>query len=213
MFNQNLEFMFNVPQKIHAGFILTIAFLLVLSSNLLYQRHFSRIQTTVNSVHIDRVIVQDFIYQLNNIFHQKEIRFVNEEYLASVASENKKVEKLLFDFGKTNQTINEYNFLNELIAQFKKLKKLEENVIESHDNLKGGVGVLSLKTLQEMAQNLDALAKIQVEESEHMTLLSKKSLDMNILLSKLEVAFLIIIGTAMLALVFYPLKTKQPVPE
>ncbi len=205
--------MFKASQKIHAGFILAIAFLLVLGSNLLYQRHFSTIQTTVNSVHKDRVVVQDFIYQLNNIFHQKEIRLVNEEYFATVESENKKVEKLLLDFGMTKLTTDEYNFLNELTAQFEKLKKLEGNVIESHDNLKGGVGALSLKTLQEMELKLDALAKIQVKESEQMTLLSKKSLNMNILLSKLEVAFLIIIGIAMLALVFYPLKTKQPVLE
>lgn len=201
------------PQRIHTGFILAIAFLLVLGSNRLYQRHFSTIQTSVNSVHKDRVVVQDYIYQLNNIFHKKELRFINEDDFTAVASENTKVEKLLLDFGMTKMTTKEYKLLNELTTQFEKLEKSEHMIIASHDNLKGGVGAFSIKTLQEIAQNLDELANIQLKESKHMTQLSNKSLDMNMLLAKLELAFLIIIGIAMLALIFIPFTTKQPVFE
>mgnify|MGYP000262379828 CR=1 FL=1 len=61
-------------QRIQIGLVLAMAFLLVLGSNRLDQRHFSTIQTTVNSVYKDRVVVQDFIYQLTNIFHKKEPR-------------------------------------------------------------------------------------------------------------------------------------------
>ena len=202
---------FTTPQRIQVGLILAIAFLLVLGSNRLDQRHFSTIQTTVNSVYKDRVVVQDLIYKLNNIFHTKELRFILGNDFNTITVENQKVEQLLADFGATKLTPNESNALNELHRQFDKLKKLENNVVQSPDDLQGGVRVVAGKTLEEIERNLDALAKIQLQESGQLTALSNKSLGMNILLSKFEVAFMIIIGIAMLALIFYPVRTMQPV--
>ncbi|TDS17110.1 hypothetical protein DFQ03_1603 [Maribacter caenipelagi] len=199
------------PHRMQAGFILAIAFLLVLGSNRLYQRHFSTLQNTVNSVYEDRIKVQDYIYQLSNIFNQKKIRFITEGDFALVTDENKKTEKLLSNFALTKLTTKEYNTLNELTLQFDKLKKSEKKVMQSKDNLRSGVHVLSLKTLEQINQNLNVLARIQLEESRQMTQRSNKTLDTKILMSKLELGFLIAIGLALLALIFYPLKTKLPV--
>jgi hypothetical protein len=71
-------------------------------------------------------------------------------------------------------------------------------------NIDADLGVVASKTLDEIELSLDALAQIQLDESGQLTSVSNKALGMNILLSKLEVAFLIIIGLAMLALIFYP---------
>lgn len=199
------------PQRMQAGFILAIAFLLVLGSNRLYQRHFSTLQNTVNSVYEDRIKVQDYIYQLSNIFNQKKIRFITKGDFALVTDENKKAEKLLSNFALTKLTTEEYNTLNELTLQFDKLKKSEKKVVQSKDNLRSGVHVLSLKTLEEINQNLNALALIQLEESRQMTQRSNKTLDTKIMMSKLELGFLIAIGFALLALILYPLKPKLPV--
>ena len=201
------------PQRWHAGFILAIAFLLVLGSNRLYHRHFSTLQNTVNSVYEDRVKVQGYIYQLNNIFHSKRLRFITEDDFTSVATENEKAEKLLSQFALTELTTKEYSAMNELSTQFQKLKIFENKVLESQDNLSNGVTILSLQTLKEIDNKLDVLATIQLEESKKMTQLSNKALESNLLMSKLSLGFLILIGLALLALIFYPLKTKQPVLE
>ena len=142
------------PQRMNAGFILAIAFLLVLGSNRLYQRHFSTLQHTVNSVYEDRIKVQDYIYQLSNIFYQKKIRIITEGDFAQVIDENKETEKLLSNFALTKLTTEEYNTLNELTLQFDKLKKSEEKVVQSKDNLRSGVHVVSLKTLEEIGVNI-----------------------------------------------------------
>ncbi|MEP2239379.1 MAG: MCP four helix bundle domain-containing protein [Maribacter sp.] len=198
-------------QRLHAGFILVIAFLLVLGSNRLYHRHFSTLQNTVNSVYKDRVQVQGYIYQLNNIFHLKKLRFITEENFTLIATENEKAEKLLSEFALTELTSKEYNTLNELSSQFQKLKIFEDKALESPDNLSNGVTTLSLQTLKKINKKLDVLATIQLEESKQMTQLSNKALKSNLLMSKLSLGFLILIGLALLALIFYPLKTKQPV--
>ncbi|MGB3144211.1 MAG: MCP four helix bundle domain-containing protein [Maribacter sp.] len=199
-----------IPQRIQIGLVLAMAFLLVLGSNRLDQRHFSTIQTTVNSVHKDRVVVQDIIYKLNNIFHAKELRFILKESLENSASENQKVEELLSDFETTELTTNESKLLYKLKVQFSNLRELENKMSTSNPETLAKNSLVAIATLRQIEEKLDGLSQIQLQQSGQLTQLSKKSLGINILLSKLEVAFMVVIGIAILALVFYPNTTIKP---
>ena len=202
-----------IPQRIQIGLVLVFAFLLVLGSNRLDQRHFSTIQNTVNSVYKDRVVVQNFIYQLTSIFHQKELRIISNDNDKTLATENQKVKKLLSDFEATKLTPKEFNLLNKLKDQFLKLQELENRIMETSYNKKSTDIVAVGKKLEEVKSSLDGLANIQLEESEQMTQLSNKSLGMNLLLSKLEVAFMIIMGIGILVLIFNPMKLLHAHPN
>ena len=202
----------SVAQRIQIGLVLAMAFLLVLGSNRLDQRHFSTIQTSVNSVYKDRVVVQDYIYQLSTIFHNKRLKLILSDNDNTITSENEKAQQLLVDFGLTKLTPEESSILNMLNRQFSKLQELENKITHPSNAIEADLGIVAGKTLEVMQQNLDALAKIQLSESEQLTELSNKSIGMNILLSKLEVGFMVIIGVAMLFLIFYPVRTMQVVP-
>ncbi len=195
----------NIAQRIQIGLVLAIAFLLVLGSNRLDQRHFSTIQTTVNSVYKDRVVVQNFIYQLTTIFHKKELRLISNENPKSVEGENEKVEQLLMDFGATQLTPKESNLFEELKGQFNSLLELEKTFVKTPLEMPSVVLNETRKELNAIKESLGGLANIQLEESGQLVHLSNKSLGMNILLSKLEIAFMVVIGIAMLALIFYPM--------
>ena len=204
---------FTIAQRIQVGLILGIAFLLVLGTNRLDKRHFSTVQTTVNSVYKDRVIVQNLIYKLNAIFHAKELRFILKKDFNTIPDENKKAEELFSDFAATKLTSKEKNVLDNLQDQFQNLKILETNLFQNAEALQGNHQTSAERMLSKINQNLNVLAKIQLEESRELTELSNKSLGMTILLSKLEVAFLILIGIAMLTLIFYPIKTEEVVQK
>jgi len=204
---------FTIAQRIQVGLILGIAFLLVLGTNRLDKRHFSTVQTTVNSVYKDRVIVQNLIYKLNAIFHAKELRFILKKDFNTIPDENKKAEELFSDFAATKLTSKEKNVLDNLQDQFQNLKILETNLFQNAEALQGNHQTSAERMLSKINQNLNVLAKIQLEESRELTELSNKSLGMTILLSKLEVAFLILIGIAMLTLIFYPIKSGEVVQE
>ena len=200
-------------QRIQVGLILAMAFLLVLGSNRLDQKHFSAIQNTVNSVHEDRVVVQDFIYQLSKIVHRKELRFLQNGVFELDASEHQKINQLLVDFGMTKLTPEESNLLDQMTRQFAQLEGLENKIANPTTVSEADFGILAHEVLHKIAQNLDGLAKIQLSESAQLTQRSQKSLGMNIMLSKLEVAFMILIGIAMLFLIFMPVKTMHMVQE
>jgi len=199
----------NTSQRIQIGLVLAMAFLLVLGSNRLDQRHFSTVQTTVNSVYKDRVVAQNIIYKLNNIFHAKELRLIRNNDFKESASENNKIAALLSDFEITELTMKESKLLRELKFQFLNLQKLAQSNSRSITKIENSNDELAMKTVKEIKEKLNGLSQIQLRQSEQLTALSNKSLGMNILLSKLEVAFLVIIGIAMLALIFYPRKQLE----
>lgn len=195
----------NIAQRIQIGLVLAIAFLLVLGSNRLDQRHFSTIQTTVNSVYKDRVVVQNFIYQLTTIFHRKELRLISNDNTRPIEGENEKVEALLMHFGATQLTPKESNLFEELKGQFNALLELENIIAKTPIEKSSKVFNATQKELEAIKSSLGGLANIQLQESGQLVHLSNKSLGMNILLSKLEIAFMVVIGIAMLALIFYPM--------
>lgn len=199
---------FSVSQRLQIGLILGMALLLILGSNRLHKKHFSEVNQTVNSVYKDRVVVQDYIYQLNNIFHQKELQLIQNEELTINTSINKRVEDLLVDFGKTELTQHESSLLSELNRQFEKLTVLENKITLPSGKANKAIVPGAVKMLHEIEKSLDGLAAIQLEEGNEMTLFSQSSLDMIGLLSNIEITFVVLIGIVILILIFYPLKTS-----
>ncbi|MGB7393433.1 MAG: hypothetical protein WA913_03470 [Pricia sp.] len=199
-------------QRIQVGLVLAVAFLMVLGSNRLDRQHFSTIQNTVNSVHEDRVVVQDFIYRLTKIVHQKELRLVRNSKSGTQVSHNQNIDELLLSFRATQLTPSESNMLHRLNRQFLELRNIEDKIAVNTKTSEEDLAGIALKKLDVISQNLDGLADIQVTESSQMTQSSNKSLGMNLMLSNLELGFMIVIGIAMLVLIFSPVPMMQLVP-
>ncbi|KAB7530117.1 hypothetical protein F8C76_00960 [Flagellimonas olearia] len=195
----------SIRQRIQVGFVLATAFLLVLASNLLDRKYFSTIQETVKSIYDDRIVVQDYIYQLQDMAHEKEIAFIKGENL----EENKDIKVLLNDFSKTKLTRDEARLLKQLDHQFSGLEPLELAI--STKTVSQAEKVKALDQLDRIHKTLDGLEKIQLEQGGVLTQLSEKNLRVNKMLSNLEIAFLTIIGVSILILVFYPVKVLETI--
>jgi len=197
-----------IKQRIHTGFVLAAAFLLVLASNRLNNRNFSTVEHGVDSVFEDRLVVQEYIYTLNNLFHKKEL------YLANNTEDNKAIPKypeiknILADFEKTDLTREESIFLTSLKENYAELKTLEANHAKNGASKEAIVSVLG-----SISGNLDELAEVQLYEGRQLTQRSKRSLGMNQLLSTIEIVFLIIIGILFLVIVFHRDKPNMELVE
>ncbi|MBW8200637.1 hypothetical protein [Flagellimonas abyssi] len=193
-----------LKQRILVGFVLALAFFLVLGSNLVDRRHFSTIQKTIESIHDDRVVVQDYIYQLRNFLHDTEVEVLETGNIAKSNERDKQIIAILDDFAATELTREEATFLKRLRQQFYGPAGLSS--IYGEDNESKILG-----HIHSTKKTLDALEEIQIEESGHLTQISEKSLSVNKMLSNLEIAFMIVIGVSILMLVFQPIKTLYPI--
>lgn len=193
-----------LKQRILVGFVLALAFFLVLGSNLVDRRHFSTIQKTIESIHDDRVVVQDYIYQLRNFLHDREVEVLETGNIEKNNEHYGQITAILDDFAATDLIREEAAFLKRLRQQFYGPSGLS-SVYGKGDKSK------ILEHIHSTKKTLDALEEIQIEESGHLTRISEKSLSVNRMLSNLEIGFMIIIGLSILMLVFQPIKTLYPI--
>lgn len=192
-----------IKQRINVGFILAIAFFLVLASNRLNRRSYNILEQTVSSVYEDRLVAQEYIYQLNNLFHDKEIQLskVGIQQKKEAITEN--INQIFNDFADTELTSKELVYFTELRNNFTQLQQLEGQVGNDSNSM------LELnKVLEDINANLDELAEVQLTEAQQLTHRSQKSLKVSKLLSSLEIGFLTVIGILFLFIVFYP--SKKP---
>ncbi len=193
----------SLKQRVHAGFILAIAFFLVLASNRLNRRNFSTVEHTVNSVFEDRVVVQEYIYRLNNLFHGKEMDLAQKAQTEIELPADKRILQLLSDFEKTELTREESVHFNFLKENYFELQTLEKGFVVSPEAHQEESKKEMAALLKEIGVHLDRLSAVQLSESRQLTFLSKKLLNMNLLLSRLEIAFLIVIGVLFLFIIFH----------
>ncbi len=203
-----MEGKFSIKQRILVGLVLITAFLLVLGSNLLDRKYFSTIQESVKSIYDDRIVVQDYIYQLQDMAHEMEVALLKGEHVQG-NERSEKIKTLLLDFSKTKLTRDEARLLERLDRQFSGLARSGTGFVSTE-----GQQLTEAKVLPQLAQikqTLDGLEEIQLEQSNMLTQLSEKTLGINRTLSNLEVVFLVIIGISILVLAFYPVKVLKPV--
>ncbi|WP_418499381.1 hypothetical protein [Flagellimonas sp.] len=203
-----MEGKISIKQRVLIGLVLMTAFLLVLGSNLLDRKYFSTIQDLVKSIYDDRIVVQDYIYQLQDMAHEMEVTFLKGEQVQGTES-SEKIKSLLLDFSETKLTRDEARLLERLDRQFSDLTSSGTGFVSTDVQQLNEAKVFS--QLAQIKQTLDGLEEIQLEQSDLLTQLSEKTLGVNRMLSNLEVVFLVIIGISILMLVFYPVKVLNPV--
>ncbi len=200
----------STAQRIRAAIALVIVFLLIIATNQIDSNHFSIVKKTLTTVYEDRILVKNYIYNISRLLDKKQNALSSDnlaqlDSLNSVANDS--IRTLVSKFSKTYLTEQEdvhfqslQHSLNSLFSQEAMLNSEiinEElptiNVIENY--------------YDRIFQDLDALSKIQIEESRREIMQSNKSIDTSNLISRIEIGVLIFIGVMLQLLIFLkPLK-------
>lgn len=197
-------------QRFQLAMALLIVFLLVFATNRLDRRHFLTVQNTVTSVFEDRVVAQNYIYELNKLFHEKKRAIEMDSSLPQISAGNEDVEELISAFSKTKLTKREAEYFQNLQENFSSIKAQERSINEgSGQKLSEEKKKNLILALSNVQQNLDNLAEVQVNEGRHMTNLAQKSLNMNEMLSTIEIIFLIVIGMVLQFVIFFGNKKSK----
>lgn len=181
--------------------VLGVSFLLILIANLVDYRYILNVRHNVNSIYEDRVVAQDYIYQLSGLFYQKQLSLGENRANLCLNDQNDSIKQLLINFSKTELTQNESGFFSELKKNYTELMSLENVVFSQPKEPTLAIKQDISREFQEIRRNLDDLEGVQFREGGQMTQLSNRSLGMNAFLSKLELAFLIVNGAVILYMV------------
>jgi hypothetical protein len=194
-----------ISNRINFGLALTIVFLLVFATNRVDKKHFETIQSTLTSLHNDRVLAQEYVYKMSGIIHQKRLILVDSASKGNKAALNQKFETLIDVFSDTELTKNESKTFSNLKRDFEKLKNSEISVSVNNTE----TNQEEIKLLNTLESDLDNLSFIQLSESKNLINLAQKSLDSNSLISNFEIGFLILIGIILQFTIFYRVKKSK----
>lgn len=157
-----------------------------------------RTQDTVNSVYNDRVVAQDYIYQMSGLFYQKELSLEESNGFFEVTNDS--IASLMSRFGETKLTRSESSFFIDLRKNYVELTSLENKLRHQKETTGTTRRDIQIELL-EIRKNLDDLESVQFVEGGQMTERSNRALGMNALLSKVELVFLVIMGFVVLHMV------------
>ncbi|WP_108424711.1 hypothetical protein [Flagellimonas amoyensis] len=188
-------------RRFRFAMVLGISFLLILAAHLIDYKYLSNVRRNVNSVYNDRVVAQDYIYQLSNLFYQKQLSMGENRSDSHWHNQNDSIDRLLLRFSKTELTRSEAGFFIDLQKNYVELMSLETVLSSGPKGPTLDIRRDIKRELQEIRKNLDDLESVQFTEGGQMTQNSNRSLGMNAFLSKMELAFLIVNGVVLLYMV------------
>lgn len=190
---------FSAAQRIRTGLSLLLVFALIFATNILDKRHFKTAQNSINSVYEDRLLVKGYIYELNNIFHRKQLLVVTNDLTQDeILSDQARIDTLIEKFSRTQLTYTESKYLDRLQEDTQAFQQLAAMADTSQ------LAQTSLtNNLTGIQQTLNQLADIQIEEGENILKMAQHSLTMNAFVSKMETWALIIIGIILQFLIFF----------
>ncbi|MCB0548584.1 MAG: MCP four helix bundle domain-containing protein [Phaeodactylibacter sp.] len=194
----------NLFRKLRTAGSLVVVFLLIYTTNRLDKHHFDNVQHIMNSVYEDRIVAQHYIYQLNNLYHQKYEEILGSFKVGGLKDINRQIAEYIELFSATSLTTKEAQVFQSLLEKDEELQALEAHLAAMPDNGRRADGISQFKRKLEMVfKNLEDLSEIQLNEGGRLRKEAQDSLDRTSFLSKLELAVLIFIGIIVQVIIFY----------
>lgn len=188
-------------EKVRTVLALIIVIGLVFTTNRLDKRHFEQVQENITSIHEDRVLAQDYLFDLSNIFHERRLRMTQGE-LVSFENDNE-IEVILDKYRATYLTSKEKELFQRLTTN---LNQLEQLGAATYGSAEGNTPHAILKRIDKI---LAELSDIQVRESKSLKLRAQKSLESNLLVSNLEIILVVVIGIILQFALFHGGKKRK----
>ncbi|WP_176214637.1 MCP four helix bundle domain-containing protein [Reichenbachiella faecimaris] len=209
-----MKWTYSIKQKFKAAMSLAMVFLLVLATNLIDRNHFTELQESFSSVYKDRLLVENYIFKLSGLIHQKHMLLHHSEASEWSAKNqiqiNEAIDTLLMAYEKTKYTIIETQLFEEFKAELMQIKNLER-LYYADSTSSEMISEIKNKQLQLMTL-LEGLSNVQIEEGERLINESNSVINTSHSISRIEIVILIVIGIFAQALVLTSktLKPKKP---
>lgn len=194
-----------LQHKLKIALLLCVILIAVFVNNRIECGNVMQLGSSFTAVYEDRLVVENYIFQLSNHLHEKKYIFneLDEEIvgteLNSLALKNQQINQLLIDFAKTHLTKAEDSLLVLLKTEVESLQQMEISYLaSSSQKAKADLNI----HYEESFDLLSGLSAVQMNEGKALYESSKKVVVSNAATAQLELAILVIIGLVIMTLIF-----------
>lgn len=181
-------------------------FLLVIATNLIDRKNFSRVKDSVVTIYEDRLVVNDIIFELSRHIQEKEIAVITSDstyFKDRSVQANTEIQGLIAKFEQTKLTTEEAQLFQSFKDNMESLIGLESYVVLTQFAQRQAL----INKIADLKENLYRLTKIQLNEGGRQTDISKKAINTVELFTQLEIYILIILAILVQIIIIY--KPKQ----
>lgn len=198
-----MKWTYIINQKIKTALALLTVLLLVLATNLLDKQHFSELQKSFTSIYEDRLVAENYLFNLSKQMQLKKQLLNNHESFQSQSNHiiNDSIDIIIKKYEATKLTTEEAEYFFSLKNQLQELKMMEKTLAISANQQDQHVNNIVQK-IQFIWSDLEALSQIQLTEGKRIIENSQQIISFSNLTSRLEIVILIVIGLIIQALVF-----------
>ena len=198
-----MKWTYFLSQKIKIALSLAVVIALVLATTLLNERNFSELQSSFTSVYQDRLVVENYIYQMSELLHLKQ----RNDTTVKGQTYNSQILDYISDYELTKFTVKE----TELFIEFKhKINLLFEYETSLPREISPGQAGKLASRYNELATLLQGLSEVQVEEGKNLVEQSNSIVSLSYLVSRIEIIIIILVG---LVIQFLVLSSRSPMSK
>lgn len=200
-----MKWTYIIDQRFKAALAMLTVFLIVLATNLIDTRHFSTIQKSYTSVYEDRLLAENYLFQVSKYLHEKNLLAAQDNHDAIIVYDTLRdfINEIISKYEVTQLTLEEEQYFKSLkigLARLQAMENESKTILTSEGaKLKPDIA----EQIQFIWADLNALSQIQLMESRKLIQDSDQIVNThNNITSQLEIVMLIVLGLIILALIF-----------
>ena len=200
-----MEGKFTLTHKIKSVIALVVSVLMILATNMMDNNHFAFVQESFESIYKDRLVVNDYIFRISRLVEEKKTRAndmkLNEGFEYDNHSSDS-IDLLITKYAATKFSNEEELYFINLKKKIIKLKNLEKELAEATSPEESSQILIKINhNVSLILDDLTNLSDIQLTEAKRLFDSSNKLIHNSYMISRWEIAFLIIIGSLILTLI------------
>lgn len=198
-----MEALYSIKHKGKIAFLLLLLIVIELVSNGSQRDNFARLEEAFTEVYADRLVVQDYIYNMTEKIHHQKYRIMTDDKTSRnlLLKEQNEIETLIKQYEHTFLTETEKTVLLGFIKNVREFEALNENYMKLEGNHLMEKNVC-LKKADMVLADLNKLNNIQLTRGENIKGESAKIVSFANTISQLNWAIIIIIGLFIQLIVF-----------
>lgn len=193
--------------KFKMVFALLLVFILVLATNIMDNKSFTIVKTSIMAIYEDRLVANDLLYKFSKHINNKRFHFSQNDlakFQQSKKLNNDSINSFIEQYSNTKLTFREHEHFEALKIKIERLFALENTYLKEHNE--GNFGEDKAEILEQYNRinaDLDVLSNIQLSEGKRQLSYSIRAVESSDFISKIEIGFLILIGLILQIFIFY----------